>query len=132
MSNRPAGRPNYHPPGARTIAVCQALTGGPGDVYYIRERTGFILNAVHKICTRGALMGLFTRDKSYTPQQWSVRPDWREAIDNGLLSKVPDSKPRNSEPSPAWERRKYNKRRDKAGPLVLQSVWGSVVGQSLS
>lgn len=130
MTKKTTG-PGRHRPGARTIAVCEALELAPTDIYGIKARTGLILNAVHKVCTRGALMGLFTRDKSYTPQQWSVRPDWREAIEKGLLNKVPDRISRNSTPSAKYEGIK-SRRPDRKGPLVLQSVWGAVVGQSLS
>jgi len=121
-----------HPPGPRIIAVCEVLAAGPADVYEINERTGLNdLNAARKATSRGALMGLFTRDQTCKPQRWSVRPDWREAIDQGLLTTCPKPKPRNGTPSPKYEGIKSRKL-DRSGPLVLQRVWGSVVGQSLS
>ena len=100
------------------------------DIYGIKARTGLILNAVHKATSLGALMGLFVRDKTHIPQRWSVRPDWREAIDKGLLNTCPRAKPRNETPSARYAQQKsYG--RDRRGPLVLQSIWGSVVGQSV-
>jgi len=131
MSN-PTGRPNHsHKPGARIIAVCEVLSNGPADVYEIDECTGLHdLNATRKATSRGALMGLFTRDQTCKPQRWSVRPDWREAIERGLLKTIPKAKPRNGTPSPRYEREKSH-RPDRKGPLVLQRVWNAAVGQSL-
>lgn len=129
--SKPTGKSNGHKPGARIIAVCEILASGPTDIYEINERTGLNdLNAARKATSRGALMGLFTRDQTFKPQRWSVRPDWREAIDQGLLKTCPKAKPRDGTPSPSYAREK-SLRPDRKGPLVLQSVWGSVVGQSL-
>lgn len=121
-----------HPPGPRIIAVCEVLASGPADIYEIDARAGLHdLNASRKATSRGALMGLFTRDQTVKPQRWSVRPDWREAIDQGLLKVCPKPKPRDGTPSPSYARVK-SLRPDRKGPLVLQSVWNAAVGQSLS
>lgn len=126
-------KPNAsHLPGRRIIAVCEVLACGPTDIYDIDERTGMHnLNAARKATSRGALMGLFTRDQTCKPQRWIVRADWREAIEQGLLKTIPKAKPRNGTPSPRYEREKLA-RPDRKGPLVLQSVWNAAVGQSLS
>jgi len=133
MSKKPTRRPSGHPPGPKIIAVCEILTRGPANVYEINERTGIHdLNATRKATSRGALMGLFTKDMTAKPQRWSVRPDWQGAIEQGLLKACPKPKPRNGTPSPRYEREKNYGRTDRKGPLVLQSVWNAAVGQSLS
>lgn len=112
--SRATGAKKGRPIGERTKLVCEALDSGPLNIAGITARTGLTRNEAHKVAARAALMGLTSRDKSYTPQRWSVISDWREAIERADWQEPRVPKPRNI---------RFDAR-------ALQGVWGSVVGLS--
>jgi len=115
---KPTGKPKGRPIGEKTKSVCAALDGRPGTARQVKDRAGLTSKEAQKVLAQGAVMGLFERDKSHSPQVWSVIEDWREAIGQRKLAPVPRYEGPRQTPFTGDR-------------LALQRVWGSVVGQSL-